>query len=120
MTEAESMTGLMQRGTEDIRVSADLPAFVVVEMHVAGNRLDILRNRVESMCDHAAGPVEWVPIPVGAAPKQHRNRPSGRGIETQAEGNLDVFRPLIEGSHDFGFHRVRRSLLREANECVFQ
>ena len=56
MRQPERVSRLVQSHREKIDVGARVPGFVVVKMHVPGDRLRVGRDRIERVCQHTPGP----------------------------------------------------------------
>ena len=112
MTEAESVPELVQRDAEQICVRADVPAFRVIEMHVAGDRFGIRRSGIERVGQDTARPIERIGVAMRASGEKNVDRLRPRGTDRWGPGHLDGVRPLTHGSHNLGLSRRGRQLWR--------
>ena len=95
------MTCLVQDHAEQVDRGADLPGFVTIEVHVAGDGFRV-RRRIKSVGEYGAGSVEWVGVAMGAAGEEDINGSRIGGALSGREGQIAALGPLVESAHDLG------------------
>src|SRR5215471_6215280 len=98
----------MQRHAEDIRVGANVPGFVRIEVHIAGDWLRIWRRWIERMGQHAAWPVKWKRIRVRTACEKNVHSAGRRRARALPPSNLNDLRPLRHRALDLRLSGIGR------------
>src|SRR5271169_4032669 len=103
-----------------VGIGPNLPALVVIQMHVARDGFRVWRRGIEGMSQNPAGPVERKRITVSSTRKQDVHGSKRLRVGPAYEVYLRNVRPLIEGSEDFRLRRGRREFFGHLREYVVE
>jgi len=90
----------MDRDREQVRVCANMPVFIAIEMHISRDRLRVRWRRIKRVGQRAARPVERKSVAVILHRELNGHRSGSRCILACNELDRCVLRPRVQGAQD--------------------
>src|SRR3954464_2898326 len=112
----------MQHHREQVDVSANLPAFVRIEMQIPGNRLRVCGIREIGMGQHLSRTIEWISVPMAPRSEKEIQVPRSRRIARERKGDTGCLGPFSQRPLDlprnlFTVQLPGKSLKRIRERC---
>ena len=117
MPQPQGVTEFMQRHAEQVRVRADLPGFISVEMHIAGDRLRIWGGGIKRMRENR-GAGKRKAVSMIAAGEENVDGLRSGCVRALLPRNLNDVGPLRHGPLDGRLRGARRELIAKLAEDI--